>query len=161
MNSIKRILSAIDLSEYSTETIKYAADLATGLEAELTLVNVINQRDVDAIEKIENITTGISVEKYLEMQKKERSRLIKELWDQTSYPGLIVKTLFRIGIPFMELVQTVKDEQIDLVIMGAKGRTDLAGVLFGTTAEKMFRRCPVPLLSVRHRKDESENTIRT
>lgn len=153
MTGFKRILAAIDLSGYSSETIAVAADLAARLGAELIVVNVINQRDVDAVKRVENITTGISAQKYVEGQKEERVRLIQELLGQAPNKGPAVTIRIRIGIPFMELVKAVKEDAADLVVMGAKGRTDLAGVLFGTTAEKMFRRCPVPLLSVRTRED--------
>ena len=151
MKQINKILVAIDLSDYSTQTMEYAAELANELKATLIVINVINQRDVEAIKRVALEVPNITVGDYLENQEKERMELIQNLIGDTKCSHLSIKKLVCMGIPFQKLIHTVKDEGVDLVVMGAKGRSNLANVLFGSTAEKMFRHCPVPLLSIRNR----------
>lgn len=74
---------------------------------------------------------------------------MEKLIEKTGCAHLSTKKVFKVGVPFQELIRAVEDEGADMLVMGQKGRSDLADVLFGSTAEKVFRRCPVPLLSVR------------
>lgn len=148
MGKIKKILVAIDLSDCSAETIKYGADLANNMEAELIIVNVIDQRIVEALEEASQTVSDICVRALLEDQARERAHKIQNLIEETSSNNLPIKKVVCIGVPFQKLVQIVKDEGADLVVIGRKGRSSITHVLFGSTAKKMFRHCPVPLLSV-------------
>jgi nucleotide-binding universal stress UspA family protein len=150
MINLDKIMVAFDLSEYSVKAFKYGCDLAEEMKADLIIIaNVINQRDVSAVELTQQVSDRISVEKYIEEQIRYRSIEIEEMMAAKYCNIPSVSKIFKIGVPFQELLKIIHEEKPDLVVMGTKGRTNIAGVLFGSTAEKMFRRCPVPLLSVR------------
>ena len=53
------------------------------------------------------------------------------------------------GVPFQEILDTAKTQQVDLIIMGTQGRTGLQHVLMGSVAEKVVRLAPCPVLVVR------------
>ena len=59
------------------------------------------------------------------------------------------KIVFKEGEPFIEIIQRAKKDSIDLIVMGTHGRTGLDHVLFGSTAEKVVRKSPCPVLTVR------------
>jgi nucleotide-binding universal stress UspA family protein len=161
MKKLSKIMVGCDFSSYSKKTLEYAAKLAEKLQAELIIVNVINKRDIDTILKVAEEQFDRTVEKYVEKSAedyekrltKERTRQMEKLIEEIGCAHLPIKKVFRVGVPFQELIQAAEDEGADLMVMGKKGRSDIADVLFGSNAEKVFRRCPIPLLSVRSIKN--------
>jgi nucleotide-binding universal stress UspA family protein len=149
MSNTKKIMVAVDFSEYSNTITDHAGRLAEDLDAELIFVNVINQRDVYMVEKVTAYTYKLSVKGYVNDLKELRNEEMQKILQETNCTQIPNRFIIKIGVPFEELVETAKAEKVDMVVIGTKGRGNIAGILLGSQAEKMFRHCPVPLLSIR------------
>ena len=153
MSKIKKIMVAVDFSDYSPQIVDYAGRLAEDLEAELIFVNVINQRDVNMVKHVTMYTDKISVKDYVDGLKQDRTEQMQNLLTKANCTRIPNRFLIKKGVPFLELIETANEEKVDMVVMGTKGRGNITGVLFGSQAEKMFRHCPMPLLSIREKQD--------
>lgn len=145
---ISKIMVPVAFSKYSLGILDFAADIAEPLGAELKVVNVISDRDLEAVNKITEFGYKVDSEKYLETVKKERRDAITAMADHLTLPDDKVSFTFLIGDPTEELLRFAVEGDVDLVVMGIKAR-DLKHMFAGSVAERLFRRCPVPVLSYR------------
>lgn len=145
---VKKILVPIAFSKYSRGILDYAAEIAAPFGAELLVVNVINERDLEAVNKIASFGYKVDVEHYLKTMKSEKREELKKLTADMTLPDDQVSFSFRVGDPTNELLKFVIDKDVDMVIMGIKTH-DIRHIFAGSVAERMFQKCPVPIVSYR------------
>jgi len=119
MPEVNKILVAICFSDYCPGTFAYATRLATQLQAELVVANIINIKDVQAIGRIESMGYAISAEDYVKGVKEERREELGKMVADSGFPKEKLKIIFKVGHPFEELLKITKEEKVDMVVMGA------------------------------------------
>jgi len=149
MRTTKKILVAVGFTNYTQEIFNYAVRVAECFAAELVIGSIINSRDVAAVRTISSMGYDVDGEHYVSGVKADRKKQLEEILTRSGYAGETIRTVFRIGNPIDELLKMIVRENVDMVVMGIKGRTDLENVFIGSVAEKIFRRSPVPVLSYR------------
>ncbi len=145
---VNKILVPIAFSKYSHGILKYASGLAEAFGAELLVVNVVNERDIEAVERISSYGYKVDSEHYIDIIQEEREKELAGLFQELTLPDEKVSFKFRVGEPTYELLKLVVREQVDMVVMGMKTR-DIKHIFAGSVAERMFRRCPATIVSYR------------
>ena len=152
------IMVAIGFSSYSEDTFRYAVELARKFDADLLVASVINSRDVEAVRSVASMGYEVDGEHYVESVRNERKALLEGYVSKTSFPVDRMKVHLPVGNPLEELLKTIVREDVQMVVMGVKERSDLEHIFVGSVAEKIFRRSPVTVVS--YRDEESTERLR-
>jgi nucleotide-binding universal stress UspA family protein len=143
----KKILFCTDFSEDAHWAFTYALQLAKRFKSKLLILHVtpepVHPEQLSIYlpqEKLDELR--ISQKKEIDQQLK--TRYIKKMRGFKDY-----KAVLKEGEPFVEIIQIAKKESADLIVMGTHGRSGLDHILFGSTAEKVVRKSPCPVLTIR------------
>ncbi|KHE93798.1 MAG: universal stress protein [Candidatus Scalindua rubra] len=143
MITIKKILCPIDHSDCSKEALKYAVSFAMKEEAKLLLLHIIDIRTFN--EEFDTISKQIPDEATFEQLRVKLLDCIPEaIRDDMDVEGIVVQ-----GIPFAEIISTAKEKEVDMIVIGSHGRTGISHMMLGSVSEKVVRKAPCPVLTVR------------
>jgi universal stress protein A len=143
--NINKVLVPIDFSDYSKNALKYAVNFAKHFNAEMILIYV-----VEPIIYPSDFSMGQIAVPTINMEMDKRaSEELEKLANKEISKDLRVKTLVKTGKPFIEIIETASQENVDIVIISTHGHSGVEHILFGSTAEKVVRKAPCPVLTIR------------
>ncbi|MBK9981075.1 MAG: universal stress protein [Saprospiraceae bacterium] len=137
----KKILIAVDSSEYSLNAAQKAMDLAHQIDATVAAVCV-----VDASKALGNFDVGLLPGEALLALTKEAEQTLDQVGKM--YMGKDLTKFMPEGFPREEIIHTAEQWEADLIVMGTHGRTGLRHLLMGSVAEYVLHHSKVPLLIV-------------
>jgi len=137
---IQNILAPVDFSENATGALKYASTLAGQFGARITLIYVIEPAPF--ISGVRNVPILLSDEEVKEKAEHELELLV----EQHVGSSLEVRPVVRKGKAYDEIVKAAKQLKADLIVISTHGYTGLQRTLLGSTAERVVRHAPCPVL---------------
>lgn len=143
---MKQVLFATDFSACADRAMGYALALAGAWKAELAVVTVL--------ELYPGMDPDYTVNKmYLDHLRAEANRHLVAVQARAKAAGQPITTRIEVGIPSQALQTVAQTINADLLVVGTHGRTGLDHVLIGSTAERVVRVSPCPVLAVKADKD--------
>lgn len=142
---INKILVPIDFSDYSKSALRYAVNFAKMFNSEIILIYVVEPVIYPPDFSMGQIAIPTVTTEFDERAKEELTKLAKNEIPST----LKVSTLIKAGKPFIEIIDTAAEADVDLIIIATHGHSGVEQILFGSTAEKVVRKAPCPVLTLR------------
>lgn len=142
---IKKILVPIDFSDYSKAALRYAVNFTKLFNAEIILIYVVEPVIYPPDFSMGQIAIPTVTTEFDDRAKEELKKLAKnEIPSETN-----VTTILKTGKPFVEIIDTASELDVDIIIIATHGHSGVEHILFGSTAEKVVRKAPCPVLTIR------------
>jgi universal stress protein A len=151
MLSIKTVLVPTDFSDASESALNYGKAMAEAFGASLHVLHVME--DLLAHAWAAEVYVASMPNLRDEIERESRQRLGTMLTPE-DVKRLRAEIALVAGNPFIEIIRYAKANNIDLIVMGTHGRGPIAHMLLGSVAERVVRKSPCPVLTVREAQHE-------
>jgi nucleotide-binding universal stress UspA family protein len=145
MPAFKKILVPVDFSKYSQRALEIACELAKSFETPITLMHAY----VIPTYPLPEGYVLASAETVAELMDKTQKAMNEVKATALKLGAPKVDVILSEGVAFAEIVRAAREKGFDLIVMGTHGRTGLKHALLGSVAEKVVRKAPCAVLTVR------------
>lgn len=144
MNRIQNILVPVDFSDHSGRALDMAVSLAKSLGATLELLHCY-QLTANMIPPY-----GVVIPEGFDRGVREAAASRLEQWrEKAAAEGVEVRARLCMIYPSLGIVDAAEELGADLIVMGTRGRAGIKHVLLGSVAERVLRRAPCPVVTVK------------
>lgn len=142
-----RILLPTDFSEAGRPAAACACEMARQFGAALFCMHVVDDSyQYWSAMGPEPVIVGPPPQELIEAARQRLHRFCGEFLGSLPHPAF---ELISLGSPYVEIIAATKEHAIDLLVMGTHGRGAIAHALLGGTTEKVIRKAPCAVLTVR------------
>jgi len=155
MLKLKKILYPTDFSEYSLAALQYVVSIAKQNNAELYCLHVVDMPQEEYLTQEYMVPLNVPHVPEDKVLRTARARMKRFEAENLSRIDKVTSRVL-VGVPFVEIIRYAREQSIDLIVIGTHGHSALAAMLLGTVAEKVVRKAPCPVLTVRHPQHKFE-----
>lgn len=142
MKEIKIIVVPVDFSKITAKLIDYSIYMAEKLSATIHFIHAVTYVTGDAM-----LGVPFAVEYEAKMLAAAQEKMTNLLEDnREKAPGCSGEVVA--GDPVDTIVDTAKDKEADLIIIGTHGTKGLEKILLGSVTERVLKRAPCPVLTM-------------
>jgi len=145
MIAIKKLLVPTDFGEHSKFALKYAVELAKSFEAKVYVLHVHDPYPQGAA--FEGMYYDPDL---IEGSRKKANEILCSLVGELQAQHIDAEPVLLNGRPPVEIIRQAGELDVDLIVIATHGRKGISHVIFGSTAEKVVRLAPCPVLTVKH-----------
>lgn len=144
MTEFKKILFPCDLSPATSKILRYVLSIAQKYDSEVYLLHAVQDLKMMGDLYIPRYSLEFDQQKLIEAAEKSIDTFCET--ELEACPHFIKRIV--VGDPATQILKLIQSEDIDLVIMGTHGRKGLEETIFGSVAENVVKKAPVPVLTV-------------
>ncbi len=151
MSLFDTILITTDLSDTSVLAFGPGLDLARKFGSRVLVVHVVE----DQLPAYMDEFTAVPVDAILEAQTRRATDDLEKFLQAHLPKDVEAERIVVHGVAHLEIARVAEERNVDLICMATHGRGFVAHALFGSTTERLLRKAPCPVLTIREPRKSS------